>query len=59
VAPCCWLVLWYTRIPDITVTVCNLLGPTPDVDHPYFKEVLVQMMFSGGAFVIEARSART
>jgi hypothetical protein len=48
-----WLIEWYTRVPDITVTVCNLLGPMPETDHPYFKEVLVQMMFAGGAFQIE------
>jgi hypothetical protein len=48
-----WLVRWYERIPDITVTVCNLLGPFPEGEHPYFKEVLFQTMFSGGAFIIE------
>jgi hypothetical protein len=48
-----WLIQWYTRVPDITITVCNLLGPMPETDHPYFKEVLVQMMFAGGAFQIQ------
>jgi len=48
-----WLIEWYTRVPDITVTVCNLLGPFPKDDHPYFPQVLTQSMFSGGAFMIQ------
>ena len=47
-----WLLTWYERIPDITVNVCNLLGPLPD-DHPFLPEVLVHTAFSGGAFMIE------
>src|SRR5205809_919792 len=48
-----WLIEWYQRVPDITVTVCDLLGPLPKDDHPYFSFVLAQSMFSGGAFMIE------
>jgi hypothetical protein len=48
-----WLVVWYERIPDITITVCNLLGPLPEEGHPFFAEVLGQTIFSGGAFMIE------
>jgi hypothetical protein len=48
-----WLVAWYERIPDITVTVCDLLGPLPPRDHPFFGKVLDQSLFSGGAFIIE------
>jgi hypothetical protein len=48
-----WLIEWYERVPDITVTICNLLGPFPKDDHPYFPFVLTQSMFSGGAFMIE------
>ena len=48
-----WLVKWYEKVPDITVTVCDLLGPFPNDDHPFFSQVLAQSMFSGGAFMIE------
>lgn len=48
-----WLTEWYTRIPDITVTVCNLFGPLPGKEHPFFPEVLGQSVFSSGAFMIE------
>jgi hypothetical protein len=48
-----WLLEWYERVPDITVTVCDLLGPLPKEGHPYFPQVLVQSIFAGGAFAIE------
>ena len=48
-----WLITWYEAVPDITITVCNLLGPFPKEDHPFFPAVLTQSMFSGGAFMIE------
>src|SRR5262245_5475136 len=48
-----WLIKWYEQVPDITITVCNLLGPFPKDDHPFFPQVLTQSMFSGGAFMIE------
>ena len=48
-----WLIKWYEAVPDITITVCNLLGPFPKEDHPFFPQVLTQSMFSGGAFMIE------
>lgn len=48
-----WLLDFYQRVPDITVTVCDLLGPLPKEDHPYFAFVLFQSMASSGAFMIE------
>jgi hypothetical protein len=48
-----WLIKWWQQVPDYTVTVCDLLGPLPKEDHPFFPQVLVQSMFSGGAFMIE------
>jgi hypothetical protein len=49
------LIKWYERVPDVTVTVCDLLGPFPaeGASHPVFTPVLVQLMLAGGAFVIE------
>ena len=48
-----WLIDFYQRVPDITITVCDLLGPFPKREHPYFSYVLTQSMFSSGAFMIE------
>ena len=48
-----WLLDFYQRVPDITVTVCDLLGPFPKKGHPYFAFVLFQSMASSGAFMIE------
>ena len=48
-----WLIEWYTKVPDITVTVCDLLGPLPETEHPLMSQVLSQMLFSNGAFQIE------
>src|SRR5262245_54615599 len=48
-----WLIKWWQQVPDLTVTICDLLGPIPKEDHPFFAQVLVQSMFSGGAFMIE------
>jgi hypothetical protein len=48
-----WLIEWYEKVPDITVVVCDLLGPLPENDHPLMPLVLSQMLFSNGAFQIE------
>src|SRR5262245_35958134 len=53
VAKRAWLIKWWQKVPDLTVTICDLLGPIPKDDHPLFAQVLVQSMFSGGAFMIE------
>ena len=48
-----WLIDWFTKAPDITILVCDLLGPLPKDDHPFFPQVLAQSMFAGGVFIIE------
>ena len=48
-----WLIKWWEKVPDYTVKICDLLGPLSKGDYPFFSEVLVQSMFSGGAFMIE------
>lgn len=48
-----WLIEFFTKAPDISVTVCNLLGPMPGEGHPFFPQVLSQSLFSMGAFIIE------
>ena len=48
-----WLINWYEKVPDITVVVCDLLGPSPKDEHPLFAVILSQMLFSNGAFQIE------
>ena len=37
-----WLIAWWQKVPDLTVTLCDLLGPMPKDDHPFFGEVLTQ-----------------
>jgi hypothetical protein len=44
---------WIVAAPDVTVVVCDLLGPGPKGERPFFKEVLSQMMFSNSAFQLE------
>ncbi len=48
-----WLIDWFTKAPDISILVCDLLGPLPKDDHPFFPQVLAQSMFAGGVFIIE------
>ena len=48
-----WLMPWLEQAEDITVTVCDILGPIPSEDHPYSAEILTQMIFSNAAFQIE------
>ncbi len=48
-----WLIPWLEKVKDITVTVCDLLGPIPGDDLPYSAEILTQMIFSNAAFQIE------
>lgn len=48
-----WLVEFFTKAPDISITMCNLFGPMPGEDHPFFPQVLTQSLFSMGTFIIE------
>jgi hypothetical protein len=48
-----WLLQWWDRIPDISVNVSLVLGTFPEGDHPYWDKLLFQLVFSGGAFMIE------
>jgi hypothetical protein len=48
-----WIMEWYEKIPDITVTICDVLGPFPEEEHPFLGELLIQLVASSGAYVIE------
>ena len=49
-----WLIEFYSRVPDIVLTLCGtLLGPFPPEEHPFFPMVLTQLMFSSGTFIVE------
>lgn len=48
-----WLARWLAKVPDITVTVRDLLGPLPNDSYPYSSPIFNQMIFSNAAFVIE------
>jgi len=49
-----WFTLWLIEVPDITVELCgSYLGPVAGSDKNYSSEIMVQMMFSSAAFMIE------
>jgi hypothetical protein len=47
------LIEWATETKDVTITVCDVLGPVPGTDVPYGPELLAQAMFGNGAFQLE------
>lgn len=48
-----WALLWLTKAPDVTVSVCDTLGGMVQSDYPYAGEILLQNMFSMAALMIE------
>ena len=54
-----WLFEWIEKSDDITVIICDLLGPIPSKTHPYSHELLAQMLFSNAAFQIEHSDRRS
>lgn len=52
------LIAWVEESPNVTVTVCELLGSVPKQKVPYWPELLVQMMFANAAFQIENPSKK-
>ncbi len=47
------LLEWATATPDVTVTVCDVLGPIPNSTVPYGPELLLQAMLGNAAFQLE------
>jgi hypothetical protein len=47
-----WLVAWIKDVPDVTVTVCDLLALAEE-RYPYAQTLVVQMMASNAAYQIE------
>jgi hypothetical protein len=49
-----WALKWLVEVPDITVNVCTApLGDFMKKKYKYSPEIVVQLTFSGGAFIIE------
>jgi hypothetical protein len=49
-----WALRWLIEIPDINVDVCNTpLGDFMDVHYKYTPQIIGQLTFSTGAFIIE------
>ena len=48
-----WFTRWLIEIPDISVEVCNYLGPVLGSKKDYAGEIFTQTMFSSAAFMIE------
>ncbi len=47
-----WLTVWLIEVPDITVSVCDLLD-TPRSAKKYSGEIETQRIYSASAFIIE------
>ncbi|NYZ63488.1 hypothetical protein [Luteimonas deserti] len=47
------LLAWATQTRDVTVTVCDVLGPVPGSTVPYGPELLLQAMLGNAAFQLE------
>jgi len=47
------LIDWVAATKDVTITVCDVLGPVPGTQVPYGAELFVQAMFGKGAFQLE------
>jgi carboxypeptidase Q len=49
-----WALRWLVEVPDITVDVCTApLGDFMKKKYKYSSEIVVQVTFSSGAFIIE------
>src|SRR5712671_868346 len=49
-----WGLFWLVQVPDITAEVCTApLGDFMKKKYKYSSEIIVQLTFSSGAFVIE------
>lgn len=48
-----WLVNWIREVPDLTVSVCDLMDLQPEDRYPWSPILLVQMMAGNAAFQIE------
>jgi hypothetical protein len=47
------LLTWATETKDVTINVCDVLGPIPGTTVPYGPELLLQAMLGNGAFQLE------
>ena len=46
------LIQWAVETKDVTITMCDVLGPVPNTNVPYGPELLVQAMLGNGAFQV-------
>jgi hypothetical protein len=54
-----WLLTWTKKAPEVSVTVCDVLGPIPKQKVPYGSELLLQSMFGNAAFQLEHPDRKT
>ncbi|SRR6266545_3821626 len=47
-----WLTVWLIEVPDITVSMCDLLD-APHSAKKYSAEITTQTLYSGATFIIE------
>ncbi len=48
-----WLIGWAADSPNVTVVMCDILGPIPGQDAPNSSILLTQYMFGNAAYQIE------
>lgn len=48
-----WLLIWIDEVPDITVNVCPLLSPLSGSNRRFARELVLQVIFSSAAFIIQ------
>jgi hypothetical protein len=48
-----WLLTWIDEVPDITVNVCNLLSPLSGSNRRFAREIVIQVIFTSAAYIIE------
>jgi hypothetical protein len=54
-----WLLKWATESKDVSVLICDVLGPIPKQDVPHSGELLLQMLFGNAAFQISHPDRKT
>lgn len=47
------LIVWVEETEDVTIRVCNVLGPILDSEVPFGPELFMQSIFGNGAYQLE------
>ena len=53
-----WLISWAETSEDVTITVCDILGPIPGERVPHGPELLVQSLFGNASFQVRNKDKK-